>query len=91
MCEAYAIQLSDDDNPHKAVSYFLCINKITEAIEVFITARLFKEAYVLASSKLDENDSQITDILQLWAISAQRDGDYQNAIEWYIFINSLFI
>ncbi|XP_011499580.1 PREDICTED: gem-associated protein 5 [Ceratosolen solmsi marchali] len=84
MCEAYATQLVFEENPHKAVSYLLCINKVHKAIDIFITEKLYKEAYALASSKLDAKDPIIKNILIEWATNAVKDGHFQNATECYI-------
>jgi hypothetical protein len=90
MCEAYATQLIFEDNPHKAVSYLLCIDKVDEAINVFLTAKLYKEAYTLASSRLESNNPIIKNILETWADHAQNDGHFQNATEWYVIIFYIF-
>lgn len=91
MCEAYASQLSFEELPHKAVAYLLCINKIHEAVDTFVAAKLYKEAYVLASSKLDAKDPITTSILREWANSAQKDGNFQSAAEWFEIIFYILI
>lgn len=83
MCEAYANQLILQSNPTKAVSYLLCIHKIYEAIDVFQNARMFKEAYCLAKSKLDSNDTMIKTILENWANYEFEKGRFEAAAHWY--------
>lgn len=85
MCEAYAVQLNSEEHYHKAASYLLCLNKIKEAIDIFVNANMYKEAYVLAASKLDSQDPMTENVLSKWANSAHKDGHFQNASEWYIF------
>ncbi|XP_058807144.1 gem-associated protein 5-like [Phymastichus coffea] len=84
MCEGYAVQLNSEEHYHKAVSYLLCLNKVNEAIDIFVNAKLYKEAYALASSKLSSEDLIVKNILVQWANSAEKDGHFQNASECYI-------
>lgn len=82
MCEAYAHQLLLEGNLEKAVSYLLCIHKTYEAIELFLNAKMYKEAYVLAKCKLDVDDPVLTKILQFWAQYAAHCGQIEQAAHW---------
>ncbi|KAK2585095.1 hypothetical protein KPH14_008607 [Odynerus spinipes] len=84
MCEAYANQLILESKPTKAVSYLLCIHKIYEAIDVFQNAEMFKEAYCLAKSKLDPNDTMITTVLKNWAKYELATGHFEGAAHCYV-------
>ncbi|XP_046831428.1 gem-associated protein 5 isoform X2 [Vespa crabro] len=84
MCEAYANQLILESNPTKAVSYLLCIHKIYEAIDVFQNAQMFKEAYCLANSKLDSNDTMIKTILENWANYEFEKGHFEAAAHCHV-------
>lgn len=82
ICEAYAHQLVSQGNVEKAVSYFLCIHKIYEAIGVFVDANMFKEAYVLARCRLDSSDPLITKILESWSDWSALNGQLEQAAHW---------
>ncbi|GAB1867613.1 Gem-associated protein 5 [Camponotus japonicus] len=79
MCEAYAHQLMNQCNVEKAVSYLLCIHKIYEAIDAFLQANMYKEAYVLARCRLDSNDSFLTKILESWSDWSASNGQLEQA------------
>ncbi|XP_076393217.1 gem nuclear organelle associated protein rigor mortis [Megachile rotundata] len=79
MCELYAYQLVTQGNPHKAVSYLLCIHKTYKAIEVFQDANLYKEAYALARCKLEPDDPILTNVLQNWAKYNVNVGQFEEA------------
>ncbi|XP_017879066.1 gem-associated protein 5 [Ceratina calcarata] len=89
MCQQYAYQLIAEGNPCKAVSYLLCIHKTYEAIEVFQDANLYKEAYVLARSKLESDDPVLTDILKNWATYSVNSGDFEQAALVYAKLGEL--
>lgn len=91
MCKAYAQQLIFEDNPHKAATYYLCVQDVQKALTTFKMAKLYKEAYVLAVSRLASDDVEISSILEEWAAFAEYNGHYQNATEWYVLIQSLTI
>ncbi|XP_039310637.1 gem-associated protein 5 isoform X2 [Solenopsis invicta] len=84
MCEAYARQLIEEDKPERAVSYLLSIHKIYEALEVFLNAKMFKEAYALGRLKLDSDDKFLDKILQLWAEWAALKGQFEQAAQCYV-------
>ncbi|XP_076633112.1 gem nuclear organelle associated protein rigor mortis isoform X2 [Colletes latitarsis] len=83
MCELYAYQLVNEGNPHKAVSYLLCIHKTYKAIKVLQDANLYKEAYVLARCKLESDDPVLTDVLKNWATYDVRVGYFEEAAYIY--------
>lgn len=82
MCEAYAHQLINQCNVEKAVSYLLCIHKIYEAIDAFLQANMYKEAYVLARCRLDSNDLFLTKILESWSDWSASNGQLEQAAHW---------
>lgn len=82
MCEAYAHQLIMEDHVEKAVSYLLCANKIYEAIKVFLDAKMYKEAYILARLRLAADDPVLTIVLQSWALFATNSGLLEQAAHW---------
>lgn len=84
MCEAYSAQLLSEDQVQKAVPYLLCLGRVNQAIDVFIGAKLFKEAYVLAVSRLDFNDPIIKSILYEWAVASANDGFFEATVEWLV-------
>ncbi|XP_008548447.1 gem-associated protein 5 [Microplitis demolitor] len=81
MCEAYATQLVLESNITKAVAYFLIIHKIYQAIEVFMEAKMYREAYTLARCKLDSKDQMLTKILEVWESHAAKAGLYEDAAQ----------
>lgn len=89
ICEAYANQLIFEENPQKAAHYLLCINKVQEAIDLLLTSKIYKEAYVIAASRLDAEDPVIKNILREWAKNATKDGDFQSATEWFVLFLTL--
>lgn len=82
MCEAYAHQLIMQKNVEKAVSYLLCIHKIYEAIETFLSVKMFKESYTLARCRLDAEDPIMKKILLKWAEWAVGVGQLEQAAHW---------
>ncbi|XP_031783799.1 gem-associated protein 5 [Nasonia vitripennis] len=84
--QAYVNQLIFQDNPHKAVSYLLCINKVHEAVDVLMASKIYKEAYALATLKLEANDPLINSILEEWANNAVKNGNFESAAECYIML-----
>ncbi|XP_011636844.1 gem-associated protein 5 [Pogonomyrmex barbatus] len=87
MCEAYAHQLVEQNNPGKAVAYLLSIHKIYDAIEVFLNAKLFKEAYAVARCKLDTDDPFLKKILEQWAEWTVSKGHLEQAAHCYVKLN----
>lgn len=85
MCESFAVQLMPE-YPHRAVSYLLCIKKLDKAIDVFVTSKCYKEAYVLASTRLESTNSIITNILQEWAKYGEKVGNFKESAEWFVMI-----
>ncbi|XP_029169369.1 gem-associated protein 5-like [Nylanderia fulva] len=83
MCETYLYQLIEQGNVKKAVSYLLCLHKIHEAIEAFLNANMFKEAYVLARYKLDITDPVLENILELWSEWCLLNDQMEQAAHWY--------
>ena len=81
---AYANQLVYESNPTKAASYLLCNHKIYEAIEIFMNHKMYKEAYAIASCKLQEDDPVLTKILENWAQNAMKDGLFEDAAQCYV-------
>ena len=57
--EAYAKQLEDKGDVHNAVLYYLSISKTREAINVYLTVRLYRDALTLAMARLSPMDPQI--------------------------------
>ncbi|XP_014204867.1 gem-associated protein 5 isoform X2 [Copidosoma floridanum] len=84
ICDAYSSQLVFEENPQKAASYLLCINKVREAIDVLHAANFYRQAYIIAASRLDSKDPVIVNILTRWANYAQKVGNWQSAVECYI-------
>lgn len=82
MCDAYAHQLIIQKNIEKAVSYLLCTHQIYEAIEVFLKARMYKESYALARSRLDGNDPIIKKVLLNWSEYSSETGQLEQAAHW---------
>ncbi|XP_012265129.2 gem-associated protein 5 isoform X2 [Athalia rosae] len=89
MCETYAKQLESEGNYRKAASYFLCIHKIERAIQVFVDAKMLREAYVLARCKLAESDPIIDSLLETWAIHTTTKGQFEDAALCYIKLGNL--
>ncbi|XP_046430819.1 gem-associated protein 5 isoform X1 [Neodiprion fabricii] len=83
-CENYAEQLEFEGNRRKAVSYLLCIHKIERAIQVFVEGKMFKEAYVLAKTKLDTSDPLVDSLLETWAVGTAKEGNFEEAVQCYI-------
>lgn len=81
-CESYAAQLEFEGNRRKAVSYLLCIHKIERAVQVFLEGKMFKEAYALAKCRLDVTDPLINTVLETWAVSTAKEGNYEEAVQW---------
>lgn len=81
MCESYAMQLIPE-YPHRAVSYLLCVQKLDKAIDVFVTSKCFKEAYVLASTRLESTNPMIEKILREWATNGEKVGNFKESAEW---------
>lgn len=90
MCEAYATQLVQlESNVTKAVAYFLIIHKIYRAIEVFMEAKMYREAYILARCRLDAKDKKLKDVLEAWESHAAKSGVYEDAAQCSIVLGDL--
>ncbi|CAD6240854.1 GSCOCG00008959001-RA-CDS [Cotesia congregata] len=89
MCEAYATQLQLESNVTKAVAYFLIIHKIYRAIEVFMEAKMYREAYILARCKLDAKDKKVKEVLEAWEGQAAKSGVYEDAAQCSIALGDL--
>ncbi|XP_011300870.1 gem-associated protein 5-like, partial [Fopius arisanus] len=79
VCEAYANQLIQEDNPVKAASYLLSLHKIHAAIQLLMHAKFYKEAYVLAKCKLDTDDDIFQEIHKEWLAAVSRSGSFEEA------------
>ncbi|XP_036139651.1 gem-associated protein 5 isoform X2 [Monomorium pharaonis] len=84
MCEVYAQQLIEGDNPGKAVTYLLSIHKIYEALEVLLNTNMYKEAYALGRLKLDADDAFLNKILESWAKWATVKGHLEQAAQCHV-------
>lgn len=84
MCEAYAHQLIMQKNVEKAVSYLLCIHKIHEAIDAFLSVKMFRESYALARCRLDDDDPILSKILSSWCEWSVGAGQMEQAAHCYV-------
>lgn len=87
ICEAYANQLIQESNPTKAVAYLLGIHKIHEAIQVFVDAKMYKEAFAIAKCRLDENDPMMKEFLNNWTKHAMKSGLFEDCAQIALVLN----
>ncbi|TRY71553.1 hypothetical protein TCAL_05401 [Tigriopus californicus] len=78
-CEAYARQLTHDDDHVKAASYLLLLNKVPEAIRTLAEAHLYREALALARVRLPKDSPLIQDLYRDWAKKSHHNGAYDLA------------
>ncbi|KAK4887150.1 hypothetical protein RN001_003421 [Aquatica leii] len=90
-CEAYAKQLLNENNnkPIEAAYYFLACHKVEEAIEALCFGSYYREALILAKSRLSTTDPIIENILKRWASYSASVGKYEIAAQCYIVLNMM--
>ena len=76
------MQLLSDGHINKAVCYLLRIHKIHRAVSTFSDAKMYREAYALATLKLDPEDPMLENILRDWANNATKEGNFEDAVQW---------
>lgn len=85
-CEVYAKKLSEQPNfnPVEAASYYLACHKVEEAVQVLLSSKSFREAYTLAKSRLNPDDSLIKTILREWGNYLTSNGAFELASQCFI-------
>ncbi|XP_073993143.1 gem nuclear organelle associated protein rigor mortis [Rhodnius prolixus] len=66
-CKSYASQLAEKGDIYKAVSYLLSTHQLEEAIDLLLDSKMFREAVLLAKSRLPNEDVTIKKIMGQWA------------------------
>ena len=81
MCKMYSEQLTICGNYHKAASYLLACHKVNDAIDLFVTHGLFREALAIARCRLGPDDPTPRNIIKAWAKVLVATGCYEFAVE----------
>uniref|UniRef100_A0A146LNJ2 Gem-associated protein 5 n=2 Tax=Lygus hesperus TaxID=30085 RepID=A0A146LNJ2_LYGHE len=66
-CKNYALQLSETGDTLKAVSYYLSVHMVEEAIDLLLQAKLYREAVCLAKLRLPRDDCTVKKAMTEWA------------------------
>ncbi|KAM9311522.1 gem-associated protein 5 [Gastrophryne carolinensis] len=82
--EAYVKQLCFQEQYVKAASHLLSINKVYEAVQMLKGNHLYREAIVVAKSRLSPEDPVLRDVYTSWAAVLERDGHYSMAAKCYL-------
>ena len=82
--EAYAQQLEEKGEIHNAVLYLLSISKIYDAIDVYLRARLYRDALSLAVARLSPLDPVIHFVCKEFGKSLEKQGKLISAREVYL-------
>ncbi|XP_068134406.1 gem-associated protein 5 isoform X2 [Hyperolius riggenbachi] len=82
--EAYVKQLCFQEQYVKAASHLLSINKVYEAVQLLKGNHLYREAIVVAKSRLLSDDPVLRDLYTSWASVLERDGHYAMAAKCYL-------
>ncbi|XP_028574181.2 gem-associated protein 5 isoform X1 [Podarcis muralis] len=82
--EAFAKQLSFQEQYVKAASHLLSIHKVYEAVELLKSHNLFREATAVAKARLRPEDPVLKDLYTSWAAVLEKDGHYSMAAKCYL-------
>eukprot|EP00795_Rhopilema_esculentum_P000326 gene326-9985_t len=82
--KAYADQLASKGDYFAAASYYVAVNKVKEAIEMFKAQNMFKEAIALAKVRLSSRDPVLIELYRQWGEKQIAEGCYENAAKCYI-------
>ncbi|KAK5643800.1 hypothetical protein RI129_007645 [Pyrocoelia pectoralis] len=90
-CESYASQLLNTSNskPVEASFYYLACHKIEEAIEALCSGSYFREALILAKSRLSLTDPIINNVIERWAKYSISVGSYEVAAQCFLVLNKI--
>uniref|UniRef100_A0A1Y1ML03 Uncharacterized protein n=1 Tax=Photinus pyralis TaxID=7054 RepID=A0A1Y1ML03_PHOPY len=90
-CESYAKQLlnSANNKPVEASFYYLACHKVEEAIEALCSGSYYREALILAKTRLSNSDPIINNVIERWAKYAASVGCYEVAAQCYLALDKL--
>ncbi|KYQ90408.1 component of gems 5 [Tieghemostelium lacteum] len=83
MCLIYSKHLSCIGDYHMAVSYLLAIGKVDDAIQLYRQNRLWREAILLAKSRLPINHPILDQLFLDWA-DHSKDQNFYHALKCYL-------
>ncbi|XP_017772200.1 PREDICTED: gem-associated protein 5 [Nicrophorus vespilloides] len=85
-CLAYAQKLSDSAkaDPLEAASYFLACHEIEKAIDVMCVGGFYREALVLAKSRMPTNTKLADDIMGKWSTFCLYNGRFDVAAQIFV-------
>jgi hypothetical protein len=79
-CLAFGQQCIDnDDDPIKALSYFLAVNDTNSCIKHLCDRNYYREAWCVAKMRKDDEDPVFEDILEKWLKYYDSNGNYESA------------
>ncbi|XP_063784441.1 gem-associated protein 5 isoform X2 [Pseudophryne corroboree] len=82
--EAFAKQLCFQEQYVKAASHLLSINKVYEAVQLLRGNHLYREAIVVAKSRLLPDDPVLQELYTSWATILEQDGHFSMAAKCYL-------
>lgn len=87
-CETYAEQLQEDENadPMEIVTYLLACHKVEKAVHILSNKMMFKEAFVLAKTRLGVDSPLLTEVLEKWGKDLNYHGAFARAAQCYVVI-----
>jgi hypothetical protein len=84
MAHLYAQQLMAEGDVRKAVSYTLISGQKSQAIEMFSSQQLHREAVALTRCQYPDESSQVQESLSRWASKAVLDGNLELAVKCFL-------
>ncbi|XP_028403768.1 gem-associated protein 5-like [Dendronephthya gigantea] len=82
--EAFAEQLVSQGNFHRAALYYLSCHKVYEAIYMFKTAGMYREAIALAKVRLLPSDPLLLDLYSSWGRKLESEHTLEQASKCYL-------
>lgn len=84
MAHLYAQQLMAEGDVRKAVSYMLISGEKSQAIEMFSSQQLHREAVALTRCQYPDESSQVQESLSRWSRKAVIDGNLELAVKCFL-------
>eukprot|EP00794_Sanderia_malayensis_P007551 gene7551-8388_t len=81
---SYADRLESNGDYYSAATYFLAVNAVGEAIDMFKKHGMFKEAIAVAKIRLPSCDPVLNELYRTWADKLSSDSCFEHAAKCYL-------